>query len=162
MAGKSGCVDVILDDMVRLAESGFDISIADIGIGNIAFLGGIIAAACSRTAASSTAFGVRRSRPDHGRIRFPPFAQVHNMGQHFPFHVKRAQSLFADIFIFGYDDDADFGPFLIRNVVQKSLGWSSHESAPTSLRFLMSSSSQVRISTTPGIALAFVVSTDLM
>ena len=65
-----------------------------------------------------------------GRIRLSSFAQIYNKRQHFPFHVERAQSLFADIFIFGYDDDADFGPFLVGEVAQKTLG-RSHPAAAT-------------------------------
>ena len=54
------------------------------------------------------------------------------MGQHFPVHNKRAQGLFADLLIFGYDDNAYFGPFLVGEVAQKTLaGSSAHTAAST-------------------------------
>jgi hypothetical protein len=86
MAGKSGRVHVIFDDVIGFPETFFNIAIIDIGIGDIALLGRVVAP--SHAEASSTRFGPWNSRPDNRRVRLPPLAQVHNMGQHLPFDIK--------------------------------------------------------------------------
>ncbi len=112
--------------MVGFPETGLDIAIADVGIGNISFFGRIIAS--SHAKSSPTAPSPGNVVANDRRIGLSAFDQVHNMGQHFPFDVELPQGFFADIFAFGHDDNGYLGPFLVRDVVKKRLG-RSHESA---------------------------------
>ena len=130
MTGKSGCVHVIFDDMVRFLESFFDIAIIRVGIIDVAFLGGIVASSHSESA-------YRRPLPAGvagrmtGASGARPLRRSTTKGMFFPFHDERPQCLFADVLTFSYDDSAYFGAFLVGLIVQKSLSRSHKETAVT-------------------------------
>ena len=76
------------------------------------------------SAAEASGLACRGSRSDDRRVRFPSLTQIYNKRQLFPFYVERPQCFLADVFVFGNDDDSDFGPFLVGEVAQKTLAGS--------------------------------------
>ncbi len=126
MTGKGGRVHVKFDDVVGFPETGLNIPIVDVGIGDISLFGGIVAPSHSKP--SGARFGRGIGGANDRRIGLSPLEQVHHMGEHFPFNVEPPQSFFADVFVFGHDDNRNLGPFLVRDVVKKRLG-RPHESA---------------------------------
>ena len=119
MRGEGGHIQVVFDDVVGFLEAGFDIALVDVGVGDVALLGGIVASSPAVSSSETAALFSRGSRPDDRCIGLSAFAQVDDVGKHFPFHIELPQGLFAGVFVFGDDDDGDFGPFLVREVVEK-------------------------------------------
>ena len=113
MTGKGGGFHVPFDDVIGFLESLFDVSVNDIGKGDIPLFGGIVAAASSSKTAEASRLACRGGGTDDGSVRLASFKQVYDKRQHFPFHLKSAQTLFADVFIFRDDDDADFHAFMV-------------------------------------------------
>ena len=79
VAAECGHVEIVLDDLIGFLETGFNITAARDGIGNIAFGRWIFGAASHGKPSSSS-----RIRSDDGRVRLSSFEYVNNVRTNYP------------------------------------------------------------------------------